>query len=139
MRELFLIVFCIILYGSATFFKRLGLGELHPYQFLLITAICYFLLTPIWFWLIKIQSTQTSYTTEGVIYSIIYSFFSISGGLILAFLLKNTRNPGTLIIMVNLSSIITLFLSYVFLHEHLSTTKLLAITLAIISLILVNY
>ena len=141
MREIVLVIFCILLYGSATFFKRLGLLSLHPYQFLMIAGLCYFLFTPLWYWLIinpSSQMTQIIYSAEGIFFVIIYALFSVAAGLILAFLLRTTTNPGILIVMVNLSSLITLLLSYLFLNEHLSPIKMLAVVLAIISFILMN-
>ena len=57
---------------------------------------------------------------------------------LLAFLLKTSTSPGSLIVMVNLSSVITLLLSYLILNEQLNFAKIIAIILALISLILVN-
>lgn len=143
MREAVLIIFCVLLYGGATFFKRLGLLNLHPYQFLIIVGFCYFLFTPVWYLLINSQlntgAQQIVYSKEGIFFAITYALFSMGAGLILAFLLRTTSNPGTLIVMVNLSSLVTLFLSYFFLNEQLSLTKIFAIILALVSLVLMNY
>lgn len=141
MREVILIVFCVLLYGGATFFKRLGLLNLHPYQFLIIVGFCYFLFTPVWYLLIssQLKTGPVVYSKEGIFFAIIYALASMAAGLILAFLLRTTNNPGTLIVMVNLSSLVTLFLSYFFLNEQLSLIKMFAIVLAILSLILMNY
>jgi drug/metabolite transporter (DMT)-like permease len=143
MREIVLIIFCIILYGSATFFKRLGLLNLHPYQFLIVAGFCYFLFTPLWYWLLSHQTTSQgaalTYHTDGVIFAIIYALFSIAAGLTLAFLLRTTSSPGMLVVMVNLSSLVTLLLSYLFLNEQLNPVKIIAIILAVFSVILMNY
>jgi len=141
MREVVLIIFCVLLYGGATFFKRLGLLNLHPYQFLIIVGFCYFLFTPVWYLLInsELNKGQVIYSKEGIFFAIIYALASMGAGLILAFLLRTTNNPGTLIVMVNLSSLVTLFLSYFFLHEELSPVKIFAIILALLSLVLMNY
>lgn len=139
MREVFLIILCILLYGSATFFKRLGLSQFHPYQFLLVTGICYAIVIPIWFFLLKSQTNVPAYSMQGTVFVIIYSIFSILAGLVLAFLLQRTGTPGTLIVMTNLSSLVTLLLAYLFLGEQLTVTKMVAVLLAIISLILMNW
>lgn len=143
MREIILVIFCIILYGSATFFKRLGLLNLHPYQFLIIAGFCYFIFTPLWYWLLSHQATnqgiQVTYSIDGVIFAVIYALFSIGAGLILAFLLRTTSSPGLLVVMVNLSSLITLLLSYLFLNEQINPVKMIAIVLAVLSVILMNY
>lgn len=138
MREVFLIIICILLYGSATFFKRLGLAQLHPYQFLLLTGICYAIVIPLWYLLLKPHPDVPQYSTQSVLFVVIYSCFSILAGLVLAFLLQKTSTPGTLIVMTNLSSLVTLLLAYLFLGEQLSTTKIVAVMLAILSLILMN-
>jgi uncharacterized membrane protein len=138
MREMILIIICIFLYGCATFFKRLGLAQLHPYQFLLVTGICYAVIIPVWCFLLRSQTNVPSYTGQSILYVVIYSSFSVVAGLALAFLLQRTSAPGTLIVMTNLSSLVTLLLAYLFLGEQLNVTKLVAVLLAIISLFLMN-
>jgi len=139
MEQMALILLCILLYGSATFFKRLGLHYLHPYQFLFIAGICYGIIAPIWYWMICRTVPNAAYPLQGVLWAILYSVFCAGAAAILSFLLRNTNTPGTLIVMTNLSSVITLGLCYFFLHEQLSLTKLIAVGLAIGSLILMNY
>lgn len=138
MKELLLLCLCIILYGSATFFKRLGLLELHPYHFLLITGLCYVVITPIWLLLLHNQSATTPYSTQSVIFTIIYAGVGAIAGLILAFLLRDSKNPGMIIIMINLSSLITLMLSCIFLNEQLNSHKIVAVILAVASLVIMN-
>lgn len=138
MKDIILIILCIIFYGTATFFKRLGLLTLHPYQLALLTAICYLFAIPFWAFLLNKESDNLVYTSEGVFCVIIYTLFNIIAGIILAFLLKTSTSPGSLIVMVNLSSVITLLLSYLILNEQLNFAKIIAIILALISLILVN-
>lgn len=138
MKELLLICLCILLFGIGTFFKRLGLIELHPYQFLLITAIVYFAAAPLWLWLLSHTAILNKFTTTGIWYSVIYAVFSLAAGIILAFLLKETTQPGTIIVMVNMSAVITLILSSVFLHETLTPIKIAGVVLAVVSLALIN-
>ena len=89
MREVLLIIVCILLYGSATFVKRVGLTHIHPYQFSLVSGICYGIITPFWFWMIK-SSTEitTNSSTKSITLAILYSACSVTAGLILAFLLR---------------------------------------------------
>lgn len=136
MLEVIVLAICILLFGTGTFFKRLGLIELHPYRFLLITGICYFLFTPIWWWLG--QSIQTPVTKTGLVYAIASAVFSLLAGFLLAWLLRSSNAPSLIIVMVNLSSIITLVMSLVFLHEDLSRNQVIAILLAVVSLILMR-
>lgn len=138
MKEILLLTFCILLFGIGTLFKRLGLAEIHPYYFLMTSALVYLTAVPLWFWLSSNDPLVGSLTTTGVWYAIIYSIFSLGAGLSLAFLLRDTNHPGTIILMVNLSAFVTLLLSYVFLHEPLSPLKVAGVALAFISLILLN-
>ncbi len=85
------------------------------------------------------QNIPIPYHTDGVIFAIIYALFSIGAGLILAFLLRTTSSPGILVVMVNLSSLVTLLLSYLFLNEQLNPVKMIAVILAVISVVLMNY
>lgn len=139
MKETLLIALCILLYGSATFFKRLGLAQLHPYQFLMTSSTCYALVIPVWYYLSINSGIQTSYNWQNISLVVIYSSFSLLAGVVLAFLLQKTSTPGSLIIMTNLSSLVTLALTCVFLKEQLNLTKIIAVILAILSLILINY
>lgn len=138
MREVALITMCVLLYGTATFFKRLGLMQFHPYQFLLVSGICYFTFVPVWCWLLSRQNEPLVYSGSGLLYAVLYSVLSVVAGFILSFLLRGTNTPGTMIVMVNLSSVVTLLLSSCFLHEHLGFNKLVAVALAIVSLVLMN-
>lgn len=139
MKEIILVIICIVLYGVSTFFKRLGLNNLHPYQLLLIAGICYGILIPVWLWLIRTDvQTAPSYSTQSIIFVIIYAIINVAAGLVFSFLLKNSNSPGTLVAIINLSSLITFVLSYLFLNEQISTTKIIAFCLAILSMILFN-
>lgn len=138
MKEIILIILCIILYGSATFFKRLGLAQLHPYQFLLLASIFYATIIPYWIYLINKQTNIVPFSISSAIFTLIYAAFSIVAGLILAFLLRETKTPGSLIVMTNLSSLVTLLLTFIFLKEQLNLNKIIAIGLAITSLFLIN-
>lgn len=138
MKELLLLACCILFYGVAAFLKRLGLLQLHPFQFLLLASICYASTIPGWIVLASKENIE-SFTYPNILLVVGYSFCSLGAGLILAFLLRNAAAPSALLVLINLSSIITLLLSYVLLHEHLSTSKVIAIILALISLLLMNY
>lgn len=139
LKDAALIVLCITLYGSATFFKRMGLLSLHPYQFLMLTGICYFASIPLWLWLLSNQPVPLTYAPQGVLYVAIYTIFSLAAGVILAFLLQKASSPGSLIVMTNLSSLVTLLLCYLFLQEQLTPQKMVAVALAIVSLVLMNW
>ena len=139
MRELALTLLVIVLYGSATFFKRLGLATLHPYQFILLSGTCYALLSPIWAILIERAGITTTYDFKNASLVVVYAIFSVLAGLIVAFLLRTTQNPGVFIVLTNLSSFITLILCCLVLNEQLNAPKILGIVLAILSLILMNF
>ncbi len=139
MKEAVLILICIILFGCSTFFKRLGLASLHPYQLLLVAGICYAVFTPIWLWLLKSQVPAAAvYPTQSIIFVVIYALINITAGVIFGFLLKNTNSPGSLAAIINLSSLITFGLSYLFLNEQLTPNKIIALVLAILSMIFLN-
>lgn len=139
MRYSLLLLSCIFLYGISTFFKKIALNKIHPFQFEIIVAVIYAIALPIWIYTLYDNKSNESYDLKSVSLSVVCIVVGMVATILFNFLLKESRSPGTVTALVSLSPIVTLFLSYMFLQEKLTIFKILAFILALVSAILINY
>lgn len=135
--NLLYIIFCICLFGFSTFLRKLALDRMHPYQFQIISGIIYCIFIPIWFYVLP-KDKEVNYSAYGIIFAIVGTLIYTLSTVLFSFILKETKNPGSLSALISLSPIITIGLSFIFLGEKFSLTKILALIFAIISAILVS-
>ena len=133
-----LITLCIVVFGIATFFRKLAVDQIHPFQLQIISATIYAVLVPLWIHL-SAKAEATTYTNLGIVFGIFANIFYIIGAVAFGFLLKNTVNTGVVSALVSLSPVITLGLSMFFLNEQFSTMKVVAFFFALASAILINF
>ncbi len=135
--SLYLII-CIILFGVSTFFRKLALDRLHPFQLQIISGIIYMILMPLWLYLLH-QKEIIEYDSRGVMYAVVCVFIYTGATVLFSFALKETKSPGAVAALVSLSPIITISLAFFFLDEKFTVTKAIALLLALGSAILVNF
>lgn len=133
-----LIILCIVVFGIATFFRKLAVDQIHPFQLQIISTSIYLLLVPIWIYATN-KIGQTTYSTSGIIYAVLTVLFYTVGSVSFGFVLRNTINTGVVSALVSLSPVVTLGLSMLFLHENFSPMKVVAFFLALASAILINF
>lgn len=132
-----LIITSICLFGISVFFRKLAVDRITPYQIQIVSAAVYVALLPFWLMVCSKQGT-TTYDGMGVVYSVICIITSIVAAIAFGFALKQTNSPGVVSALVSLSPVVTIALSILFLHEKVSTMKVMAFILALASAILVN-
>lgn len=132
-----LIIVSIILFGISAFLRKEAVDRIHPYQIQIISAAVYVALLPLWISL-SYKEGYTSYDKMGVLFTVLLVTTSTIASVAFGFALKQTNSPGVVAALVSLSPVITMSLSILFLHESLSTTKVVAFLLALASAILVN-
>lgn len=137
MKTLPYILACIFLYGLSTFLRKLSLDRIHPYQLQVISAYVYVLAAPIWMWLLHDNNIK-GYDIKGSIYGVACIMVYTAAAVIFGFAIKQSDNVGVGTALVSLSPIVTISLSYLFLNETLSITKIIAFVFAILSAIIVN-
>ena len=84
-------------------------------------------------------SPLTNYSIVSTIWTIICVILYIAAVIIFGFILKESQNAGVVSALVSLSPMITMILSYFFLNEEITLTKIIAFCLALASAILVNF
>lgn len=138
MKNLHLIIACIILFGFSTFFRKLALDRVHPFQLQIVAAGVYAVLIPFWIYMSnKVQATE--YSSMGIGLIILCTVIHIIGAVAFGFLLKESNNVGVLSALVSLSPVVTVTLSMIFLGEQFSFWKVIAFLLALFSAILINF
>lgn len=140
MKQMLFIISCIILFGISTFFRKLAMDRMHPFQFQIIAGVIYMITIPIWIWIwMSSNKSSMQYNISGILFATICIALYTVGVVLFGFLLKNSNNTGIVASMLSLNPIITLALSYLFLGEVLTTAKVVAFVLAMTSAILINY
>ena len=138
MKNIPAIIFCIVLFGFSSFFRKITLDKIHPYQLQVIATGIYIALLPVWIYLSS-RPNIPEYTSIGIIFGIICIIIYIIGSVVFGFLLRDTDHPGVLIALASLSPIITIVMTVAFLHEQFTFWKIIAFIFALLSAILVNF
>jgi drug/metabolite transporter (DMT)-like permease len=110
---------------------------MHPIQLQFIQGIAYAAMLPFWFGFIK-KTHLAIPTNTAIMFAAIYTIIYISSATVFNYLIKD-NNIGSISALTALSPAITISLSFMFLGEQLTTAKLIAFVLALISTILINY
>lgn len=136
MKPSLLICLGIILFGIAAVFRKLAVDRIHPYQLQIINAYIYILLLPLFYYL---TADLKPMVVPGIIFASIATLLGIAGGLAYNFILTENINPGVAAALLGLSPVVTIALSILIYHEHISVWKVTAFILALLSAILVNF
>lgn len=136
MKASLLICIGIVLFGIAAFFRKLAVDRMHPYQLQLINGYIYIALMPFWLYL---ASNLKPMSPEGIFYASITTLLGIAGGLIYSFVLTKNVDIGVASALLGLSPVVTIALSFLFLHEQVTVWRMLAFMFALLSAILVNF
>lgn len=136
MKANLLICIGIVLFGIAAFFRKLAVDRMHPYQLQIINAYVYIILLPVFLYL---ASSVPPMNFSGVVFAVTTTLLGITGGLIYSFVLTKHVDIGVASALLGLSPVVTIALSFIFLHEQLTPWKVLAFIMALGSAILVNF
>lgn len=130
---------CIILFGISTFFRKLALDRMHPYQLQVISGVIYLGFLPMWLLILSHQHPGIKYDGWGIFYAVCCILIYTAATVLFGFALKETKSPGVVAALISLSPVITMALAFFFLDEKFTTTKAIAFLLALASAILVNF
>lgn len=134
-----LILFCIFFYGIATFFRKLAVDQIHPFQFEIISGSLHAALVPIFLWLTTHRGISAPITLPSVGWVFLCTACQVAAAVVFGFMIRGSSNTGVLTALVSLSPIVTLALSVGFLNESFSLWKVVAFILALASAIVVNF
>lgn len=138
MKNIHLIIICIVLFGTSTFFRKLTVDRIHPFQLQAIAGTLYIFLAPFWYYISNKIGSNT-YPASAVGLALICNILYIGAAVTFGFVLRETQNTGVVTALVSLSPVITLSLSMLCFHEHFSVWKVIAFVLAMVSAVLINF
>jgi len=127
----------IILFGISTFFRKLSLDRLHPYQLQVISGVIHAIFMPLWIYLLHKKGILL-YNAVGINYAIICCLIYTVATVLFSFALQDSKNPGVISALISLSPIVTMLLAHFFLNEQFTWIKGLAFALALASVILLS-
>ena len=128
--QYYLIIVSILGYGIASICYKLANNSLPPIMVSAISTCVYIILLPITFYFVKVDTRLNS---SGIFWSVVAALCTCAASLGYFYALKNGGEAGRTTILVALYPGITLLLSMMFLHEHLSIRQGIGIVLALIS------
>jgi len=136
-KQLYLLLASISLFGVSSFFRKLAVDRIHPYQLQVVAGVVYALGIPVWLYIIS-KAGIAGWDTRGIIWgSLCVSLGTVSVAL-LGVLLKTSDDPGVIAILFSMNPVITMVLTVLFLGEELTLNKLLASGLVLAGLLLFN-
>lgn len=137
MRNILLTALVSLLLGSSTFFRKMSVDRIHPYQLQIVAGAVYALEAPLWLWLLKREGI-TSYDTMGVAFGTACILSSVTAAVLFSYLLKITDSPSVVAMAVASNPLFTLALTHLFLGEELSLRKLAGCFLTITGITLLT-
>lgn len=133
------IILCILLWGIGTFLNRLSVEHLPPYLMQVIVGLVFLVYMPFAFRLQGVSNPLTyNWSYYSVALTVVATAFSIGANILLYMSLKGSQNTGSSTMFISLYPVVTLLLSYMFLHEQLTLTKILGVAAMIGGAILLS-
>lgn len=136
MKDLALLFTSIFLFGISSFFRKMAVDHIHPYQLQIVAGAVYALEIPLWLFLLSRQEKQLPYDPVGVGWGVLTIVTHVAAAVLFGILLKTTASPGAASIAVSMSPLITLVLCMAFLGEQLTIQKFFACCLMLAGLLL---
>lgn len=137
MNKLYLIL-CILGWGISIFLNRLALEKMHPLYIQASASIVGLLLFPIYLAILHQTNKIGNYSISGFIYASIAFVLSVLAAFCLHSYVKNGNVLGSAVAFTSTYPVITILLSYLFLGETFSNSKIIGIILIICGSIAIN-
>ena len=134
-----LLLFCIVFYGFATFFRKLAVDQIHPFQFEIFSGAFHAAFIPLFVYLAGRQGPIQPAPLSAMGWTFLCTVFHISAAIAFGFMIRGSNNTGVITALVSLSPIVTLALSTTFLGETFFFFLIVAFALALLSAIIVNF
>lgn len=137
MKNILLTALASVLFGASTFFRKMAVDRIHPYQLQIVAGVIYVLEVPLWLWLTKREGIS-HYSLEGVGFGVACILCAVSAAVLFSYLLRSTDSPSSVAVSVaGFEPLIAMTFTYFFLGEEMTPKKLIgsALTVAGISLL----
>jgi drug/metabolite transporter (DMT)-like permease len=127
MNAYLMIFICVLLWGTCNFLNKLAVETMPPMILQALIGIGYSISVPLFFAAQGVNplTYKLSYLSIAIVF--IATVFSIGGNVLLYAGLKGNEHTGSSAMLISLYPVITLILSYVFLHEQFSTMKIIGV------------
>lgn len=131
MKNILLTLLVTALIGTSTFFRKLAVDRIHPYQLQIVAGIVYALEVPLWMWLLRREGVE-GYDLGGVTYGVLCILTSVCGGVLFSYLLKVSNSPSVVAMAVAANPLVAMLLTSTFLGEEITPKKIIgcAVTIA---------
>lgn len=137
MKNSLLTLLAVALMGLSTFFRKLAVDRIHPYQLQIVAGAIYALEVPLWLWLLRREGIS-HYDFGGVGYGITCIVTLVVGAVLMSHLLKTTDSPSMVAMAMAANPLVVMVLSHAFLGEEVTPKKLIGSGLTIAGLTLLS-
>lgn len=135
--EHILLFLCVLLWGLSTFLNRISVENLPPFMMQVVVGFVFMAYMPLAFRLQGISNPlDYKWNFQSVLLTIGATAISIVANILLYMNLKGNNNTGTSTMIVSLYPVITLILSYLFLNEQFTVTKVAGVIAMIFGAVL---
>jgi len=126
-----------LFFGLSSFFRKLAVDRIHPYQLQIVAGAVYALEVPVWLYLLR-SANISGYDATGVGYAFLTIVVYVLGAVCFSTLLKGTHDIGAMTTMASMSPVITTLLSVALLGESFTVKKAIATAVMLVGLALFN-
>jgi uncharacterized membrane protein len=136
MKNVLLTLLTVFLIGVSTFFRKLSVDRIHPYQLQIVAGVVYAAEVPLWLWLLKREGIS-SYDPSGVGFGAVCVLTSVAAGVLFSYLLRVSDSPSLVAMAVSSNPLVAMVLGHMFLGETVTVKKLVGcgVTIAGLSLL----
>lgn len=137
MKNILLTALASMLFGASTFFRKMAVDRIHPYQLQIVAGAVYAFEVPLWLWLLKREGVS-HYNLEGVGFGVLCILCIVGAAVTFSYLLRTSNSPSVVAVSVaGFEPLIAMAFTYFFLGEEMTPKKLIgsALTVAGISLL----
>ncbi len=135
MKNVLLTLLTTLLLGTSTFFRKLTVDKIHPYQLQIVAGAIYAIEVPLWLWLLRREGIS-NYDPSGVGYGILCILTSVAAAVTFSYLLKVTDSPSVVAMAVASNPVATMLLTHAFLGEEITLKKVVGCGVTIAGLTL---
>lgn len=130
---------CVLLWGVSTFLNRLSVENLPPMLMQVVIGIVFICYMPLAIKMQGINPFQYNWSVSSVCMTVLAAICSIGANVLLYMHLKGSNHTGTSTMIISLYPVVTLLLSYLFLNEQFTITKVIGVAAMIAGAILLSY
>lgn len=135
MHDLPTVALVILLFGSSTFFRKLAVDGMSPFQLQVVAGILYAALIPVW---LRLGTSANMPSLGSLAAAAAAVLTNVSGAVLFGFLLKKSNDTAVLSSLASASPVVTASLAVMFLGEHFTFNKIFGIALVITGMIVFN-